>query len=116
VRARLRELADREVGRRTARIDAVARDLDATRAAEDAARAVPTVTAGSAIVLAWAYADALARRAIGLLDDRVRAVTAAEGAREAGRERRRDEEQLARLAARARARGREEAVVWARTR
>jgi len=98
---RLREQASTELVRRSARVTAIERELVAVRAAEDASRS-GAVTAGEsgALVLAWAHADALARRAIGLLDDRMRAVTSAEGARETARDRRREEEQLARLATR----------------
>jgi hypothetical protein len=102
LRTRLRELADREAARRATRVSAVERDLAATRAAEDAARSVGPGTAGSAIALAWAHADALARRAGDLLAERERAVASAEAAGDAVRERRREEERFARLAARAR--------------
>ena len=104
LRVRLRELAEREVARRAARLAAVERELADTRAAEDASRSVAAATSGGAVVLAWAHADALARRAVGLLDDGARAATSAEGARETVRGRLREEEQLARLAARARTR------------
>jgi flagellar export protein FliJ len=97
-----REQAAAELAARAARLATVERELASTRAAEDDARAGATVReeAGTALVLAWAYADALARRAMGLLDDRARAVTSAECARETVYDRRREEEQLARLAAR----------------
>jgi hypothetical protein len=100
---RLRERAAAELACRTARVTAIDHDLAAIRDAEDVAgiRVPATGATGATVVLAWTYADSLARRAMGLLDDRVRAVTSAEGARETTRERRREEEQLARLAARA---------------
>jgi len=109
-----------------ARVTAIDHELAAIRQAEDVAgiRAPAAGATGATVVLAWTYADSLARRAMGLLDDRVRAVTSAEGARETTRERRREEEQLARLAARAsdrivarterqRARTLDELALWA---
>jgi flagellar export protein FliJ len=104
--ARLRERAAAELARRAAAVAAVERELVSLRDAETEARAVATnePEAGATLVLAWAYADGLARRAMGLLDERARALTAAEGAYEEMRERRRREQELAHLAARARER------------
>jgi tetrahydromethanopterin S-methyltransferase subunit H len=100
--SRLREHAAGEAARRAQRVGAIDRALATTRAAEDAARADAAAEGetGAALVLAWAWADELARRAMGLLDDRARAVMSAEGARDTLRERCRTEQQLARLAAR----------------
>jgi flagellar export protein FliJ len=105
-RARLRERAAAVLAGRAATLATIDHALAATRAAEDEARTLPTAgpESGATLVLAWAYADALARRASGLLDDRARAITSAEGARETLRDRHREEEQLARLAARIEAR------------
>jgi hypothetical protein len=102
LRARRRERAAAELATRTAEIAVRDGEIAATRDAESVARTVTTgdVTPAATLVLAWAHADGLARRAMGLLDDRVRALTAAEGARETLCDRWRDEQQLARLAAR----------------
>jgi hypothetical protein len=110
LRTALRELADRAAARAAADVAAVDRDLAATRAAEDGSRVVVGTTSGSAVASAWAWADALRRRAMGLLDDRARTVTSAEGAYETVRDRRREEEQLARIAARARVGERDDAT------
>jgi flagellar export protein FliJ len=106
LRTHLREQAATELRRRVARVGAIERELGDVRDAEDEARrrASRGGESGAAVVLAWAFADGLARRASALLDDRARAITSAEGARETVRERRRAEEQLARLAARVAAR------------
>jgi flagellar export protein FliJ len=111
LRTRLREQAAAELERCAARVTAIDRELGALRVAEDAARlrAAQEGGSGAALVLAWAYADDLARRASALVDDRARAMTSAEGARDTLRERWRQEEQLARLAARLTARA-DEAV------
>jgi hypothetical protein len=102
--SRLRARAAVELARHAARVAAIERELASQREAEACARAVGTtgVEAEATVLLAWAYADGLARRAMGLLDDRAGALTAAEGACETVRERRRREQELARLAARAR--------------
>jgi len=118
LRTRLREQAAAELARCAARVTAIDRDLVAVRRAEDAARAraVQGGESGAAVVSAWAYADGLARRAGALFEDRGRAVTSAEGARETLRERWRQEEQLARLTARLAARADETAArEYART-
>jgi flagellar export protein FliJ len=111
LRTRLREQAAAALRRQADRVTAIDRELGAVRDAEDAARlrAGQGDESGAALVLAWAYADGLARRATALVDDRVRAIASAERARETLRERWRQEEQLARLAARLTARA-DEAV------
>jgi flagellar export protein FliJ len=112
LRTRLREQAAAELRRHVARVAALDRELAAVRAAEDETRgrAARGDGSGAAVVLAWTYADALARRAAALSEERARSLASAEEARAAVRERRRAEEQLARLTARAEARAAEAAA------
>jgi hypothetical protein len=105
LRMRRRALAAADLAGRAAEVAALDRELAATRAAEAAARAVPSGDVpAAALIVAWERADWLARRATGLLDDRVRVLAAVDGARDTLWRIRRDEQQLARLAARRAAR------------
>jgi hypothetical protein len=99
LRRRRREQAAADVAARGAHVATIDRAVAATRGAEAASRTFANVDAAT-LVVAWAHADGLARRAMGLLDERVHALTAAEGAREALRDRWSEEQQLVRLAAR----------------
>lgn len=106
LRTRLREQAATELRRRIERVGAIEHELARVRDAEDDARRLAPRgdESGAAVVLAWAYADGLGRRAGALRDERARAAASADEARAAVRDRRREEEQLARLVARAGAR------------
>jgi hypothetical protein len=102
LRTRLREQAAGDLAAGTVALATAEEALATTRRATDAARAVAaTATTGADLAVAWGWGDALARRDALLAAERVRALAAAEATRARLRARRRDEEQLARLGARA---------------
>jgi flagellar export protein FliJ len=107
LRTRLREHASEELARRVAVLAGIEAELAHVRRAEDETRAGVAATLGDGsggAALAWAYADGLARRATVLAATRVRSRDAVQAARDEVRARRREEEQLDRLAERQAAR------------